>query len=184
MSSRVLQTIIVAASSSAIAFCAFSQSQTITVTGNRLIGTGDCASGCSMNSLVDEVWAGDPEAGNRVVIVAAASTTSNRDEAACLQEALIKQDVMNTLVSNDVLSGTAMPPGKIIMYNYQLDDPRYAGHLGADPNWVKYSVVAYWGYIGQAPQRVIDIHYMYNISTKKFEQFKFKNTVFQGCGIV
>lgn len=174
MTSRISQTILVAAAGTAMAFGALSTEQ-VEVTGTVPLEMG-CYFDCSEN-----LWNGSLEGGQQVIEVAAQATASERTEPACLEEALIKNDIIASI--NAASSGSTMPPGTIIMYNHQLEDPAYAGSKGADPNWVKYGVVAKWGRGANPPIHTIDMHYMYNLSTKKFEQLKFKNTPAQGCGI-
>jgi len=107
-----------------------------------------------------------------------------RTTPACYEEQVIKEDIMASIMSPDVQSKRIDPPGNVIMWNQQLSDPRYAGSKGADPNWVKFQVIARYGYAPSSPAVTpftVNMHYMFNVKTRAYEQLKFKNSPTQGC---
>lgn len=111
---------------------------------------------------------------------AIAYSDQSRTEPACLEEQIVMQDVQNLTASAPVQSGLEDPPGKVIMYSSQLGDPLFT----SDPAWNKWQVVAKWSRANGTTKYTVVIHYMFNDRTRQSTQFKFKNTPYQGCGVV
>lgn len=112
--------------------------------------------------------------------------TEYRDVPACKEEQIVMNDIIKQLNSPEVQRATQSPPGRSIMPNWQLQDPRFAASKGGHPGWKKYEVQVVVQYASAGggviiEKHRIDLHYMFNSDTRAWTQLKFKTTSGTGC---
>lgn len=119
-----------------------------------------------------------------IIMLGAASSFAapQRTEPECLNEQLTKETLLAKLVDSTVASGEEKPPGGLIMTG-PFNDTLYQ-----DPNWEKRQWTQYFkntkmvnGNIVTQVRFTVQIHYMWNRASRKFDQVKFHTTTSQGC---
>ncbi len=105
-------------------------------------------------------------------------------EPRCLSEKLALK-ILDGHLQNYRSGSIQLPPGKRILANFQLEDKKFAGSKGADPNWEKWADVVRsytdTDRLGRATELVVSIHYMVNLKTRETDQIKFTSSYEQGC---
>jgi hypothetical protein len=116
----------------------------------------------------------------------AANENRPPEDAKCLKEQFAMDTAMADARRPDVLSGQANPVSRVIKTTQEIarGNPADRYSTGA---WEKRQLTFPWtNTIIGPPVRTengnIVIHYMFNVFTRESEQYKFKNTVQQGCG--